>query len=293
MAARAARKLPASTVRRRRTVAASSSAAPQAAKPRVVVTGSTKGLGYALAAAFRDAGCSVVVSGRSAERTADAARELGVAGCAADVCKASEVDALLRHALDVMGGVDLFIANAGTNAYAYTDLLDADAEALAEIVNTNLLGSLLCCAAAGRAMRAQPGGGLVALLEGAGSDGAPTAKFGAYGASKAALRQLAATLQAEWKESNVGILSISPGLVFTELVESGRDAFGSSGRFFVNALAEEPAVVAAAVVPPALAALTARRGAAQRIEVLTPAVAATKLLRRLLLGENKSRHYPE
>jgi len=75
-------------------------------------------------------------------------------------------------------------------------------------------------------------------MEGAGSDGAATAKFAAYGMTKAGIPQLTASLAAELQGSRVRACSISPGMVYTELLSAGRDAFGAQGRFFVNAIAE-------------------------------------------------------
>ena len=145
-------------------------------------------------------------------------------------------------------------------------------------------------------MAAQPTGGLLCLLEGAGSDGSPTEKYAAYGATKAALRQLVASLQLELKGTPVRVLAISPGMVWTDLVSSGRNAFGSLGRAMINVMADSAEAAAAAVVPSVLRAAEAEEGAwgvRTRIEVLTPLVALKKLARRIALGENRGRWYRE
>ena len=120
--------------------------------------------------------------------------------------------------------------------------------------------------------------------QGAGSDGGPTRLYSSYGFSKAGMAQLAKSLSAELKETNVRVHTLSPGMVMvrqgrtaiaapggragrgpalivsgltpcvplsaqTELLSAGRDKFGSQGRFFVNALAEEAPFVAASLVP--------------------------------------------
>ena len=126
--------------------------------------------------------------------------------------------------------------------------------------------------------------------------GSKTTKYAAYGATKAAIPQLTRSLAAEFADAPVGVHALSPGMVQTELISCGKDAFGSGGRFFVNALSEPPAVAAAIIVPQvlALAAAPRRAGeASKRIAVLTPLVAATKLARRLVLQENKDRYYAE
>ncbi len=126
--------------------------------------------------------------------------------------------------------------------------------------------------------------------------GSPTVKYAAYGATKAALPQLARTLQKEMSDVPVTVTNISPGMVQTELISAGKDAFGAGGRFFVNALSEPPEHAAAIIVPQVLAQAAVPRTAGasgKRIEVLSPLVAAQKLARRVLLGENKGRWYAE
>ncbi len=82
----------------------------------------------------------------------------------------------------------------------------------------------------------------------------------------------------------------------TELIEAGRDAFGPQGRFFINALSEPAEDVAALIVPivQEVAAQPRRAGEASRtLRVLTPMVAAQRMLARMLTGKNKGRWYPE
>jgi chlorophyll(ide) b reductase len=228
----------------------------------VVVTGGSKGIGRALALEFLRAGDRVVICSREAEQCARAAQELErdaglpsgsgrVSGIGADVSKAADVRRLAQFARERLGDVDLWINNAGTNAYKYGPLLDAEDEALERIVETNVLGVLLCCREAVRLMREQPAGGHVFNMDGAGADGNATPRFAAYGATKRSLAQLGASLRAELKLAGirgVGIHNLSPGMVSTELLLSGaRDT--QAARFFVNALAEEPEDVAAFLVP--------------------------------------------
>ena len=292
---------------------------------KVVITGSTKGLGLELARGFLSRGDRVVVTSRDETRVREAVAALRedfgerVAGVAADVSRPDAVDALTDFASESMGGVDIWINNAGANGYVYENLAESDPEVLREIVLTNSFGTLLCCRSAIRLMATQAEGGHVFNMLGAGSDGGPTQKYAAYGHTKAGMAQLTKTLAGEVKDTGnerVGIHALSPGMVFTELISSGRYAFGSQGRFFVNTLAEPPEVPAAFLVekvrtfveevgaeesaPSDLSDLirAARNGggkgvASRTFEVLTPPVALKKILRRVVLGEGKDRYYPE
>ena len=272
---------------------------------KVVITGSTKGLGLELARGFLANGDEVVVTSRDETRVREAVdglrKDFGerVSGVAADVSRAESVDALTAFASEQMGGVDIWINNAGANGYVYENLADADPETLREIVLTNSFGTLLCCRSAIRLMAEQASGGHVFNMLGAGSDGGATQKYAAYGHTKAGMAQLTKTLAGEVKETapSVGVHALSPGMVFTELISSGRYAFGSQGRFFVNTLAEPPEVPAAFLVAKVRAfvdeAGTAGKRSSQTFEVLTPPVALKKILRRVFLGEGKDRYYPE
>ena len=288
---------------------------------KVVITGSTKGLGLELARGFLSRGDRVVVTSRDETRVREAVAAMRerVAGVAADVSRPDAVDALTDFASESMGGVDIWINNAGANGYVYENLAESDPEVLREIVLTNSFGTLLCCRSAIRLMATQAEGGHVFNMLGAGSDGGPTQKYAAYGHTKAGMAQLTKTLAGEVKDTGnarVGVHALSPGMVFTELISSGRYAFGSQGRFFVNTLAEPPEVPAAFLVETVRTFVeevgaeesarsdlsdlirAARNGggkgvASRTFEVLTPPVALKKILRRVVLGEGKDRYYPE
>jgi hypothetical protein len=88
-------------------------------------------------------------------------------------------------------------------------------------------------------MAAQPRGGHVFNMDGAGADGSATPRFAAYGATKRSLAQLGASLQAELglaKVTKVGVHNLSPGMVTTELLMSGADT--PTAKFFINCLGE-------------------------------------------------------
>ncbi|PNG99795.1 Chlorophyll(ide) b reductase NOL, chloroplastic, partial [Tetrabaena socialis] len=197
--------------------------APATAKPtavpqppyNVVITGGTKGIGRALAEGFLRAGDKVIVCSRSGEfgrvgkvgpdeRVLEAVAEMAalygkdrVKGVAADVAKAGAARVLADYAAKEFGRIDIWINNAGTNAYRYGPISESSDEDLAQIVQTNVLGVMLCCKEAIRVMRAQPSHGHVFNMDGAGADGNATPRFAAYGATKRSLAQLGKSLGAE------------------------------------------------------------------------------------------------
>lgn len=137
-----------------------------------------------------------------------------MAGTACDVSNATDLERLAAFATASFGSVDVWINNAGTNAYSYGPLCEQDPEELVQIAQTNLLGVLLANRQAIRTMREQPSGGHIFNMDGAGADGNATPRFAAYGATKHALVQLNRSLSAELKtaglDSKIQVSSYCP-----------------------------------------------------------------------------------
>jgi len=263
------------------------------------------GIGKALAEEFLQQGDTVFITSRTAERVEETIKELSakhgdrVKGRPCNVAVASDVAAMANEAKQQMGRIDIWINNAGTNAYKYGPLMNSTDEELDEIVNTNVLGVMFCCREAIRVMREQDAGH-VFNMDGAGADGSPTPRFAAYGATKRSLAQLGSSLQAELSQAqikNVTMHNLSPGMVTTELLMSGADTPVS--KFFINCLAEEAPDVAKLLVPqvrqvPA-AAPNPLTGSISPVYIraLTKPKAYTQILKRLLAGERKDRFVKE
>lgn len=229
---------------------------------RVVITGGSKGLGFALACAHIRAGDSVVICGRDESVVHDAVSRLRMLvpgastrafGARCDVTKADDVAALFDFAREHMSGVDVLINNAGISGSEYKALADTPVLDIASIVATNLTGSLLCAREAIRAMSGQLGGGHIFNMDGAGSSGGRTPRYAVYGATKAALPQLMASLASETASLGVGVHTLSPGMVITDLL-MGRGKRHDKGTLRIfNILAEKPETAAAWLVPRARA----------------------------------------
>jgi len=279
---------------------------------RVLITGSTKGLGYELANQFLREGDRVCVTSRSKGNVDEIVLELqsrygeeNVCGIACNVCHHEQVAELSKHCVERLGGIDFWINNAGTNGYEYNDIIDQDPSTIEEVVKTNALGTLLCCREAMRTMATQTKdknalGYHIFNMEGAGSDGMETRKYAAYGFTKAGLSQLTKTLNKEMssnekmKDKMIKVHTVSPGMVFTDLISSGRYAFGKQGRMFVNALAEPADVAASGLVRKIKTELGNSQGKKSlAIKMLTPDVAAVKLFNRFVKQVGKDRYYPE
>ncbi|KAK2634486.1 hypothetical protein Ddye_029278 [Dipteronia dyeriana] len=223
----------------------------------VLITGSTKGIGYALAKQFLKAGDNIIISSRSEERVESALNNLRqdfgehhVWGTTCDVKKGQDVKDLVAFAQKNLNYIDIWINNAGSNAYSFKPLAEASDEDLIEVVTTNTLGLMICCREAIKMMRNQPQGGHVFNIDGAGSDGRPTPRFAAYGATKRSVVHLTKSLQAELQMQdvkNVVVHNLSPGMVTTDLLMSG--ATTKQAKFFINVLAEPAEVVAEFLVP--------------------------------------------
>jgi len=283
---------------------------PRMNQKKVLITGSTKGLGFEIAKQFLEQGDRVCVTSRNEANVKFTVSQFkkmygndNVCGVACDVSSAKDIEKLAKHCVDSLGGVDFWINNAGTNGYEYNDIVDQDPETIEEVVRTNSLGTLLCCREAIRTMREQEKtdvGYHVFNMEGAGSDGAETRKYAAYGFTKAGLTQLTKTLNKELqtneklKDKMIKVHTVSPGMVFTDLISSGRYSFGKQGRMFVNALAEPANVAASGLVEKIKVEIAKSEGKKSlAIKLLTPDVAVVKLFNRFVKQVNKDRYYPE
>lgn len=265
------------------------------------------GIGRALCEAFLAAGDDVVFCSRDPARAAATEAELKalatarpgqvVAGFACDVAAPGAAAALAASAAAALTTIDVWINNAGCTTYS--PVMDADDDATAAVVTTNLLGTLLASKAALRALAAQPGGGHLWNMDGAGSDGIGTPNFAAYGASKAALAHLHKSLRAELKAAGlagrVGLHRLSPGMVTTDLLMAGAGATPAS-NFFINVLAEDPAASAGFLVPRVRAVARAPPvlgGDGATVAFLTKPKALAQLAARLVTGARKGKWVPE
>nr|WP_194720045.1 SDR family oxidoreductase [Cellulosimicrobium arenosum] len=189
-----------------------------------MVTGSSRGIGRALAVGLAAAGLDVALLARDATRLAEVAAEIALrpgAGRAvvvpADVVDADAVDRAVRHVAGVLGDIDLLVNAAGL-VDAEVPLWEADPDQWWGVVETNVRGPFLLARAVVPGMLARGGGRVVDLSSGAGShdmDGAS-----AYNASKTALLRMGANLHRSGHARGLRTFEVAPGVVQTDMTAS-------------------------------------------------------------------------
>ncbi len=182
-----------------------------------LVTGSTGGIGAAVALDLAQAGLAVVVTGRSPEAVEARVAELCAAGFAAsgspaDLTRSEDIDVLVRGALERWGRLDVLVNCAGV--MEPSPLRKGVTETWERAFDVNLLGTLRVCKAAFSALRRSKGA-IVHVASIAGER--PMPLYGAYAASKAALISLTRTMAAEWAPYGIRVNAVTPGMVDTPL----------------------------------------------------------------------------
>ncbi|MER6696138.1 MULTISPECIES: SDR family NAD(P)-dependent oxidoreductase [Streptomyces griseus group] len=219
--------------------------------PVAMITGGSKGLGRALAAALAGQGWDLVVDARTADVLEDTARELrGRYGTRVVAVPGNVTDAAHRAELVAaagsLGGLDLLVSNAsvlGAEPLVRLDVLPL--EGLRRALETNVVAALGLVQEALPLLRASEAGSVVVISSDAAAEPYPT--WGGYGASKAALDQLAAVLGEE--EPGLRVWAVDPGDMATDLfaaavpeeADEPRPSPESVAPAFLRLLRERPA----------------------------------------------------
>lgn len=189
-----------------------------------LVTGSSRGIGRAVAERLGAAGASVVVNYRSDEPAAaevvDAIERSGGDGVAvrADVSDAAELRTLFDAAEARFGALDIVVSNAGAARFA--PLVDASDDDFDTIFTTNARAGFVTLREA--ALRLRDGGRIVAISAGVTLTHSPGT--GVYAASKAALEQMVRVLAREIGHRRITVNSVAPGAVRTDALINGTTA---------------------------------------------------------------------
>lgn len=183
-----------------------------------LVTGSHRGIGFAIARQMGLAGARVVVSTNDPAGCAAAAEVLhseGIeaTGIVADVGRDADLDQLVAGAGAALGAIDILVCNAGINPH-FGSLVEATEDEYEAIMRINLRSAMQLCNRVIPAMAKRGGGSVILTSSISGLRG--NARIGVYALSKAAIAQLARNYAVEFGPSNVRVNAISPGLIDTE-----------------------------------------------------------------------------
>jgi short-subunit dehydrogenase len=219
----------------------------------IVITGSTRGIGYSLAHAFIKKGCRVVISGRKQNLVDTAVKNLHdefsseqVAGFSCDVTKFHQVEKLWEKSVKKFGPVDIWINNAGiSNSQNSPWLLSA--EEIENVVKTNMIGEMFGTKTAISGFIKQ-GYGALYNMEGMGAQGRRGVKgLSIYGATKAGLRYFNDSIISEIENNKIIIGAIQPGMMLTEMVTgqyADKPEEWEKVKHILGMISEKPAIVA-------------------------------------------------
>ena len=179
-----------------------------------IITGSSRGIGRAIARAFAENGAGLVIHGTSEESLRPLAEELGCKFVAGDIGELSTSQRLTEECIRSFGKVDVLVNNAGINTR--TKFLDLTPEEWDKVLRVNLTGAFYACKCVLPYMLAQKSGVIINMSSRAGKTAHPTSSA-CYGASKAALDALTRKLAYDFGVEGIRVNAICPGPVETDM----------------------------------------------------------------------------
>jgi len=192
-----------------------------------LVTGGSKGIGGAIAAALLESGAHVLITGRDAAALASAANALapsgqrsgsGIEWFAGDLRREAEAHAMVEAAVQRFGGLDILVNNAATGILV--EVAEMTGDQWRETIETNLSGVFYCTHAAIPHLRARGGGWIINISSLASRN--PFPRGAAYSATKAGLNAFSEALMQELRYDGIRVSTICPGSVRTGF--AGSDA---------------------------------------------------------------------
>jgi short-subunit dehydrogenase len=194
---------------------------------RVWITGASSGIGEALACAFHRAGAKLILSARREE---ELRRVQGLCGgdpntliLPLDVGKAEELPAKARLALEMFGGIDILVLNAGITQRSLAR--DTDESVYRRLMEVNFFGPEILTRAVMPSMLEKRNGHMVVISSVAGKFGVPLRS--GYSATKFALHGFYEALRAEEGRNGIGVTLVCPGYIRTDISLSALNADGS------------------------------------------------------------------
>ena len=187
-----------------------------------IVTGSTKGIGLAIAEALAQAGAKVIISSRKADKCEEVASQIRGEGleAAAIPChigKREDVEHLVSETKRLYGQIDVLVCNAAVNPY-YGPMAKLTDEAFTRVIDSNVRSNLWLSNLVLPDMAERKDGSVIIVSSIGGLKG--SLNLGIYAISKAADFQLARNLAVEWGPHNIRVNCIAPGLVRTDFART-------------------------------------------------------------------------
>jgi len=189
-----------------------------------VVTGGNGGIGLGCALALANAGADIAVWGRNESKNGSAVEQLAALGVRAigiqvDVTDREAIDAATAHTIETLGGIDILIANAGTNMRKRPE--EFSAAEWHQVMDGNITSVFNCVQAIYPEMKRRGGGKIVTI-------GSLTSIFGfgispVYAAAKGAVVQYSKSLASAWGKDNIQVNSIIPGWIRTDMTQRGQN----------------------------------------------------------------------
>lgn len=195
-----------------------------------IVTGSSSGIGKAIARVFGREGARVVVAARRQDLCEQTVAEIHADGgqgmsIPTDVTDESQVDRLIADTVQRFGRLDILVNNAGIGGGGR--IVDTSTETFDRVITTNLRGTFLCARAGLRQMMRNGGGAILNMSSVAGVQA--WAGTGTYSASKHGIMALTKAMADEGRPHNIKVCAICPGRVADELVDASPDEIERSG----------------------------------------------------------------
>ena len=189
-----------------------------------LITGAGRGIGRSIAIGYARAGASICASARTLSEistTAETIRsERGQAiAIDCDITREDQVANMVEKTVEAFGGLDIVVNNAGVHICRDT-VAESDPHDWWQTLETNLLGSYLCCRAAIPHLKARGGGKIINIGSGMGHKGLPGNSD--YSCSKAGLWMLTRLLAEELKEDKISVNELIPGPVDTAMTTNYR-----------------------------------------------------------------------
>lgn len=183
---------------------------------KALVTGGSSGIGLETARLLKERGARVAIVARGEERLEQAAKDVGASAIVADLSVEEEAVGAVNRAIDLLGGLNIVINNAGFGRFA--PLTETTGDDLEQVFRTNVLGAMVVAREAARHFAQQDYGNIVNI----GSTAATRGFAGgtAYVASKFALRGMTECWRAELRKHNVRVMLVNPSEVITSFSEA-------------------------------------------------------------------------